>query len=151
MSRYGPEYYSPDEVFPTAAQTQSGVVYGPNGDDFTGTLVAGGGSSPATPGTLIGQIVKTDESGATASGVSVSVQQVKTNGGFGLIGDSTKLTAVSDANGLIEFDGMLPGWTYAIWEGDQRYPQLCVVPQVDSDLVTNSRFFIDSLIGCPIN
>ena len=31
-------------VWPMPAQVQLGLVYGPNGNDFTGTLSAGGGS-----------------------------------------------------------------------------------------------------------
>ena len=57
MVRYASEYYSPDEVYPTEAQVQSGIDYGPNSDDFTGTLVVsdsdnsdGGGESGAADG-----------------------------------------------------------------------------------------------------
>lgn len=31
-------------VFPAPGQVLSGVVYGPNGNDYTGTLTAGGGA-----------------------------------------------------------------------------------------------------------
>jgi hypothetical protein len=32
-----------DAVFPTEAQVQAGIEYGPNGNDYTGTLSGGGG------------------------------------------------------------------------------------------------------------
>lgn len=36
-----------DTSWPLPSQVSSGVLYGPNGDDYTGTYVGGGGASPA--------------------------------------------------------------------------------------------------------
>ena len=39
---YGDEPEPGDAVYPEPSQVASGIQYGPNGDDYTGTLVAGG-------------------------------------------------------------------------------------------------------------
>ena len=40
---YAPEYYGDGQiaVYPTAGNVRAGIVYGPGGDDYTGTLAAG--------------------------------------------------------------------------------------------------------------
>lgn len=141
MTRYCPEYYSPDEVYTTEAQSEAGVVYGPNGNDFTGTLSAG--SAPTTPGTLIGQLIALDEQGAIEQGAEVTIQIISGPGDAGIAYDSKPWTVTSDSDGLCEFDGVIPGAKYRRWRGVRCTPVEFTAPlEADDD-----RFNIDEVIG----
>ena len=133
-------------VYPTEAQTQEDVVYGPLGNNFTGTLVVGG-SAPTTPGTLIGQIVTLNEQGATEAGADVSVQIIEGPGDAGIAYDSAVWTVTSDSDGLAEFDGIVPRATYRLWRGGLKTAYTFTAPEIDDDVVVSGRFDIDEVIG----
>lgn len=69
MARFAPEFFSPDEEYPLENETGDGVVYGPNGNDFTGTLeVTIGGGSEITDASLekLSDFLKTEKGIAAA-------------------------------------------------------------------------------------
>jgi hypothetical protein len=132
-------------VFPTEAQTSTGVVYGPTGAEFTGTATAG--AAPTTPGTLIGQIVTLDEQGAVEAAVSVSVQMIEGPGDRGVCYDSLVWTVTSDGAGLAEFDGIIPGARYSRWRGTTDRYKTFIAPAADDAIVVSGRFSIEETIG----
>ena len=144
-SRFTPTFNSPNEVYPTEAQVELGVVYGPDGSNFTGSLT--GGAAPTTPGTLIGEIVTLDEMGAAEAAVSVSIQMIEGPGDVGYCYDSTVWTVTSDANGLAEFDGIIPEARYSRWRGTSSRYKTFIAPAADSALVVSGRFDIEETIG----
>ena len=105
MARYASEYYSPDEVYPTEPQAQSGIVFGPNGNDFTGTLVAGGGSSGGGDATLANQQAMLDL--LSAAGRVDVVSNVRSGGTITLyigdddVGDNAVRLPVDDVGGVL--------------------------------------------------
>jgi hypothetical protein len=58
-----------------------------------------------------------DEVGAPEAGVSVSIQLTSGPGTDGYILDQKIRTLESDGDGIVAFDGLIRGATYAIWRG----------------------------------
>lgn len=146
MTRYCPEYYSPDEVYPTEAQVESGVDFGPEGDDFTGTLT-GSATLPASPETAIGRAITYSGLSVPQAGIDVSIQPVETDDGRGVIADYDPQTKTSDADGLVEFE-MFKGWRYKTWRGPLKTLKEFVVPSTTEEGLNESgQFDMNSIIG----
>lgn len=103
MARYCPEYYSPDEVFPTEAQVESGVVFGPEGDDYTGTLVATSG--PSAPNLSVIEVSCLDGDYAAEEGVDIDFRIVTVpEGDSDRAFRSTKTTVTSNSSGVARYE-----------------------------------------------
>lgn len=109
-------------VFPEENQTLDGVLYGPTGADFEGTLEQNGISGPPPAGQLLGLMTCLDESGQPEAGVEIHVQMIAppedlTANAF----DSRVWTQISDANGAVAFNGLVQGAMYRVWRGCETW------------------------------
>lgn len=117
-----------------------------NGYSFSGTTLVVDGTetvtysmslvviTPSSPSLVTGYWTVLNESGVAAASVVVTIKaRQPLRGGVGVIHDAGERTATSNANGLVQFTNLIPGWRYAVVANDD-YVADFVVP---ADAVTS--------------
>jgi hypothetical protein len=76
--------------------------------------------TPSSVDKVTGYWTVLDETGTAAASVSITIKaRQSTRASTGLVHDAAERTATSDANGLVQFTNMIPGWSYALVANDQ--------------------------------
>ena len=77
-------------------------------------------SAPPNASTTTGVMTVYDEEGVVEADVTVTVQITDGPGTAGIGYDSTEWAETSDANGVVEFAGIILGAEYKIWRGTSK-------------------------------
>lgn len=91
------------------------TVSGASTDTYSLTAVVV--TPPASALVATGVMVVYDEMGVLEEGASISIKLTVGPGDDGYGWDTATRTEVSDADGLVEFTGMIRGATYQVWRG----------------------------------
>jgi hypothetical protein len=76
--------------------------------------------TPSSVDKVTGYWTVLDETGTAAASVAITIKaRQSTRASTGLVHDAAERTATSDANGLVQFTNMIPGWSYALVANDQ--------------------------------
>ncbi len=76
--------------------------------------------TPSSVDKVTGYWTVLDETGTAAASVAITIKaRQSTKASTGLVHDAAERTATSDANGLVQFTNMIPGWSYALVANDQ--------------------------------
>jgi hypothetical protein len=76
---------------------------------------------PAGPNKTTGWVVCLDNGGDPESGVTIYAEIVEWPGGSGYSPDRTRISFISDVNGLAQYDKFIRGATYKFKRGRERY------------------------------